>query len=56
MARIGFPAISSNPAPKKGRTRTLRSVAYIVLFLNRARYILVHLCLDQLLILMQAGE
>ncbi|KAI1790299.1 hypothetical protein LXA43DRAFT_1149321, partial [Ganoderma leucocontextum] len=39
VARIGFPVISSNPAPKKGRTKTLRSVAYIVLFLNRTRYV-----------------
>nr|VWP02273.1 Lid2 complex component lid2 [Ganoderma boninense] len=37
VARIGFPALLPNPAPKKRRTKTLRSVAYIVLFLNRTR-------------------
>ncbi|TBU45380.1 hypothetical protein BD309DRAFT_718225 [Dichomitus squalens] len=37
VARIGFPTLSSNPAQKKGKTRTLRSVAYTVLFLHRTR-------------------
>ena len=39
VARIGFPVIPSNLAPKKRRTRTLRSVVYTVLFLNRTRYV-----------------
>ena len=36
VARIGFPTMPTNPAQKQ-KTRTLRGVAYTILFLHRTR-------------------
>ncbi|KAI0352396.1 hypothetical protein OH77DRAFT_1498058 [Trametes cingulata] len=37
IARIGYPAVPTNPPPSKSKSRTLRSVVHSVLFIHRSR-------------------